>query len=83
MRFDDSMYVSVADDGSLNCWRNETGRARDASDHFDCANLLPLVSPQACDAPWDTPCNAPCNDPCNAHEMPHDMHRPVHRPSQL
>ena len=45
------MYVSVADDGSLNCWRNETGRARDASDHFDCANLLPLVSPQACDTP--------------------------------
>ena len=74
------MYVSVADDGSLNCWRNETGRARDASDHFDCANLLPLVSPQACDAPWDTPCNAPCNAPCNTHETSHDMHQPVHRP---
>jgi hypothetical protein len=77
VRFDDSMYVSVANDGSLNCWRNETGRTRDASDHFDCANLLPLVSPQACDARTATamrqctmhpeaPCNAPCDAPCNA-----------------
>ena len=68
------MYVSVADDGSLNCWRNETGRTRDASDHFDCANLLPLISPQACDARTgpcanaphpEAPCaNAPCDAPC-------------------
>ena len=74
VRFDDSMYVSVADDGSLNCWRNETGRSRDASDHFDCANLLPLISPQACDARTgpcaiaphpEAPCaNAPCDAPC-------------------
>ena len=74
VRFDDSMYVSVADDGSLNCWRNETGRSRDASDHFDCANLLPLISPQACDARAgpcaiaphpEAPCaNAPCDAPC-------------------
>jgi len=46
VRFDDSIYVSIADDGSLNCWRNETGRTRDASDKFDCANLLPLVTAQ-------------------------------------
>lgn len=46
VKFDDSMYVTLDDQFKPSCWRNESGRdASTANDGFDCATLLPLVTP--------------------------------------